>query len=241
MSKAHEEFDLDEIEVKSGKVEKFKVEKDYKYRVGYPLLNANGRIRIAKVDFFSYEDAEGNFTSWRATGNAELDKKAKDAGADLKTRYVTMLVVYRTNKAGAPLSPLAWEVIPVVMDGRKVAALKEINAEWDLATVDVSITTENASYQYHTYTPLKTAIWQLKDGDATLKKLGLDKSIKAEVIAAAEAMSEDMLDAVAFEKSEAKILETLGLTKDSEDDTTAAGDAANIDEDFDDLEVDEIG
>ena len=54
-------------------------------------------------------------------------------------------------------------------------------------------------------------------------------------------MSEDMLDAVAFEKSEAKILETLGLAKDSEDDTTAAGDVANIDEDFDDLEVDEIG
>ena len=116
MSKAYEEYDLDEIEVKSGKVEKFKVEKDYKYRVGYPLLNANGRIRIAKVDFFSYEDAEGNFTSWRATGNAELDKKSKDAGADLKTRYVTMLVVYRTNKAGALFShPLQLGLLPMLM------------------------------------------------------------------------------------------------------------------------------
>jgi len=235
---AVEEFDLDEVEVKSGKVEKFKVEKDHKYRVGYPLLNKNGRVKIAKVDFFSYEDADEHFSSWRASSDKEVNEKAKKAGAVLKTRYVTLLVVYRTNKAGKPLNPLSYEILPVVMDGRKVSALKEINAEWDISTVDISITTENAGYQYHTYTPLKLAIWRLKKGDAQLAKLGLEGPIEEEVIAAAKAMEEDMIDAVAFERSDAKILETLGISEGEEEDSSAAD--ADLDDEFDDLDEDDI-
>lgn len=238
---AVEEFSLDDVEVKSNKIEKFKVEKDYRYRVGLPLINDNGKVIIKKVDFFTLEKDEGTpeakFYSWRASGDPELDRLARERGASLKTRYVTLFVVYRTNKAGQPLNPLTWDILPVVMDGDKVAALKEVNAEWDLATIDLSITTKNAQYQYHTYTPLKTAIWKLPAGDPSLEKLGLSVPITAEVTAAAKAAAVDMVDAVAYERSADWIKQALGLTSTPE---AAVGQPANIDEAFNDLEVSDI-
>nr|DAX81682.1 MAG TPA: hypothetical protein [Bacteriophage sp.] len=232
------ECDLDTVEVKSNIPPKFKVEKDTKYRIGYPLLNANGRVKIKAVDFFSYEPEPDKYASWVATGDPEVDAKAKAKGAELKTRYVTAVVVYRTNKAGQPLNPLTWEVIAVVMDSRKLASLKEINAEWDLATVDVSVTTDNPQYQYHSYTPLKTAIWRLKDGDPTLAKLGLTKSIEAEVIAAAKELDESLSDAVAFTKTPQQVLEILGEAKSEAPKQDEV--AANIDQEFADVDVADI-
>lgn len=232
------EFDLDTVEVKSGILPKFKVEKDTKYRIGFPLLNANGRVKIKAVDFFTYEPDEEKYSAWVATGDPEVDAKAKAAGAELKTRYVTAVVVYRTNKQGQPLNPLTWEVIAMVMDPRKLASLKEINAEWDLATVDVSVTTDNPKYQYHSYTPLKTAIFRLKDGDPTLAKLGLTKSIEAEVLAAANALDENLSDAIAFRRTPQQVLEIIGEAKSEalkQDEV-----AANIDQEFADVDVADI-
>lgn len=235
---ATEEFDLDDVEVKSGKIEKFMVEKDKKYRVGFPLLNEKGRIKIVKVSHYSFTIGEGEneqFNSWRASSDPKVNEAAEAAGAELKSHFVTLVVKYACDKDGKPLIPLNWDVLPVKLDGTKVANLKELNAEWDLAQVDVSISSANPTYQYHTYTPLKKAIWRAPKGDDLLAKLKMDGPIQEAVLAAAKEAEKTMADAIAAEWKDATILKKIGAVKDEEQ----AGGVA-LDEEFSSLGEDDL-
>lgn len=240
---AVEEFDLDEVEVKSGRVEKFMVEKDKKYRVGFPLLNEKGRIKIVRVNHYAYSTGEGDdekFNSWRASLDPKVNEAAEKAGAELKSHFVTCLIKYACNKDGQPLKPLQWEILPVKLDGTKVANLKEINAEWDLATIDVSISSSNPTYQYHTYTPLKKAIWLLEEGDPLLEKLGMEGPIKDQVLAAVAEAEKNMADAIAQEWKDATILRKIGESS-SEEEAGGEDPTAALDNEFADLGDGDLG
>lgn len=232
---------LDDIEVKKDKADKFKVEEGFAYRIGFPLLNDNGRVAIQRVDFYTYEDKDEKFHAWQKSENEEVNKKSEKAGADLKTRYVTAIVVYRTDKAGKPLLPLTWDVKPLVLDNKKLAALKAINAEWDLTTVDLSVTSPNPKMHEHTYTPLKTAIWRLKDAEQ-LKKVQLPASIEADVLVATKEVAEIMSNSIAFKFADSKILSTIGVESEEEKeaDDLGTGASAQKDSDFDNLTADDI-
>lgn len=234
-----EEFDLDDVEVRD-KASAFKVDKDTKYRVGFPLLNGNGRIKLVKVAYLAFEDSEERFHSWQISDDAELNKTAIAMGAEEKSHFVTMLLVYRCDKSGKPLTPLSWDVQPVKLADKKVKNLKEINAEWDLTSIDISLSSDNPSYQEHTYTPLKTAIWRLKDGDPTLAKVKLEASIEADVLEAANAAAETMTEVVAYKLNDAKIKSILGLAADGGAEGNGTGAGVDLDESFNDLGADDL-
>ena len=127
----------------------------------------------------------------------------------------------------------------LLSNSKKVANLKALNAEWDLSTVDLSVTSDNPKFQYHVYTPLRKAIWQFEDDNPTLKSLGLDKGIKADVIAAAEALREEMANAIAPSYKDAYILRKLG--KGGDEDGDAGVDVDALDEEFGDLGEGDLG
>ncbi len=227
---AIEDFDLDDVEVKSGP-NAFKVEKDKKYRVGFPLLKENGRIRIQKVDYYQYSPSEDEYFSFRKPADEELCKQIEAKGAELRSHFVTALLVYRTNSEGKMLTPVDWDIQPVKLNGKKVANLKEINAEWDLATIDVSLSSSNPSFQEHTYTPLRDAIWRAAKDSPILAKLDLKEPITEAVKAAAEARAKEMADAIAYERSDAWIREKLGILSPEEQKAVAqAGKVADFEE-----------
>jgi hypothetical protein len=240
MSSAVEDFDLDDVEVQTGP-NAFKVEKDKKYRVGFPLLKENGRIRIQKVEYYQYSPNDDEYYSFRKPEDAELCKQIEAKGAELRSHFVTALLVYRTNKDGKMLTPVDWEVQPVKLNGKKVSNLKEINAEWDLATIDVTISSSNPAFQEHTYTPLRDAIWRCSKDDEkqakVLEKLSLDKPITEAVTEAAQECAKSMADAVAFERNAAWIRDKLGiLTPEEQKAAETAGKVA----DFEELEEEDL-
>jgi hypothetical protein len=232
MSNAIEDFDLDDVEVKTGP-NKFKVEKDTKYRVGFPLLKENGRILIQKVDYYSYSPNDDEFYSFRKPADEALCKLVEAKGAELKSHFVTALLVYRTNREGKMLTPVDWDIQPVTLNGKKVANLKEINAEWDLATIDLSLSSSNPAFQEHTYTPMKQAIWREGADSKILEKLELKNPITEAVLAAAKECAKTMADAAAQERTEGWIRDKLGIPSPEEAAATAA--AGKV-ADFDDLD-----
>lgn len=235
---SNEEFDLDEVEVRED-TSAFKVEKDHKYRVGFPLLNKNGRIKIVKVDYFAFEDADEKFHSWQKSEDESLNKAAIEKGADEKSHFVTVMIVYRTDKSGKILKPLSYDLMPVKLADKKIKNLKEINAEWDLTSVDLSLTSPNPAYQEHQYTPLKTAIWRAKKGDDTLSKVGADAPIEKEVLEAAAKVAENMTEVVAYSKSDAQIRGILGLTS-TDSEGAVEGKGVDLDEEFEGLSDDDL-
>lgn len=241
---AVEEFDIDDVEVKSDRVEKFMVEKDKKYRVGFPLLNDKGRVKIVKVDHYTLVTGSGEdekFASFQKSSDPEVNKAVEAAGGELKSRFATLMIKYNCDKNGKPLVPLSYEILPVKLDGTKVSNLKDLNSEWDLATIDVSITSSNPTYQYHTYTPLKKAIWLLEKGDPLLEKLGMKKPIKDEVLKAAAEAESTMADAVAQKWKDATILARIGqAAQEDEEDDISASTNAELEEEFGELDEDDL-
>lgn len=236
MSNAVEDFDLDEVEVKTGPTA-FKVEKDKKYRVAFPLLKENGRIRIQKVDYYEYAPDDDTYFKFRKPADAEFCEQIEAKGAELKSMFVTALCVYRTNSEGKILTPVDWDVMPVKLNGKKVNNLKEINGEWDLATIDVSITSANPTFQEHTYTPLKDAVWRVAKDSKVGEKLGLAESLEEAVTKAAQECAKEMADVIAGERNDGWIRDKLNiLTEEEQKASEAAGKVA----DFDDLDDDDL-
>lgn len=242
MNAAVEDFDLDDVEIKPQNMEKFQVEKDKTYRVGFPLVKENGRILIKKVDYFtlttgSEANDDEQYFSFRKSEDPKVNEAAEAAGAELSTRYVTLLIKYATDKNGKPLLPLQWELIPVKLDGKKVAALKALNEEWDLTTIDIKITSDNPTYQYHTYLPLQKSIWAAAKGDKLLDQLNLDGPITADVQKAVASFGEDVgdiADAIAKGWKDSAIMSKLGGVAEE-------ADTAALDDEFADLGDDDLG
>ncbi len=237
------EFSLDDVEVKDNKIEKFMVEKGKEYRIGFPLLNENKRVFIQEVKHYSLTLNEGTddeeYLGFRISSDPKVNQAVEEFGGEVETHYVTVVVKYSTDKGGNPTKPLLWECLPVKLNGKKVANLKTLNDEWDLATVDLKVSSDNPAYQYHTYSPLKKAIWRFEDGNATLKALGLEESIEKKVMEAANELKSVMADAIAPELKDAYILRRIGKGGDASGDSGVDVDA--LDEEFADLGEGDLG
>lgn len=240
---AIEEFDLDNVEVPS--TEKFKVDKNIKYRIGFPLLNASGNPRISKVTYFTMGDND-DFKSWRISDDEAVNELAKKNGAELQHRYITAIINYRCDRSGKPILPLTYEILPVVLGDKKVNDLKAIHQEYGLGKVDLSVTSDNPKFQAHTYIPLKSAFWAVEKPEL-LAKLGLEAPIKDAVIESAELCAANMADVVAYKKSDKDILEmfkgsgaSLGDDMDELEGEADAGASINpedLDEEFAELDI----
>ena len=197
---------IDDINIVE-RADKFKVDAGYTYRIGLPLTK-DGHLQVATVDYFTMGEGQ-KFTSWLASDDESLNEAALKVGADRKTRWVTIFLVYRTDKQGKIASPLTWELKPAVLSKTKVLTLKSFQEEGDLSEIDLKITTDNAEYQNHTYIPLRTCIWRAEVGSEVATNAGLTESIKDEVLARAKEISGTLLETVATLRSDSAIRDIL--------------------------------
>lgn len=162
---------LDEVEPEKRNVEKFKAEPNHKYRIGFPLLNENGKVRIDRVFYFNRFDDnfKGKFIVPDDCDEETLAKFIEVLGEPIY-RYVTAIVVYGTEKDGKLIKPVSYKVLPFVFSDGILADLKSINEEFPLSNHDLLVSLKEGTdpkYQNLTILPTsKEAVWRhekLKD------------------------------------------------------------------------------
>jgi len=184
---------LDEVEPERRTVEKFKAEPNHKYRIGFPLLNENGKVRIDRVFYFNRFDDnfKGKFIVPEDCDEETFGKFIEVLGEPIY-RYVTTIVVYGTEKDGRLIKPINFKVLPFVFADGILADLKAINEEFPLAEHDLLVSLKEGTdpkYQNLTILPTnKEAVWRHEK---------LKDAIQAQV----QEVAKDMHKAVATETS----------------------------------------
>lgn len=203
---------VDEAKVQ-GQTPKFKMsEKDEKTRIHFPFVNpANGQVALKKVVYFNYEDKATN--SWaRFQAPAENSKAyatAKQFCGEPQVSYVTPVLQYSTNSAGKVISGVDFEVIALTLSRTRLKEVKQIQEEYNLGEIDLSVVCTETKYQNLKFSPLKRCA--LNDGFAVVKgRDGLEKKLKLEfsrdeVFESAKACMEEADQAVASRWSETQI------------------------------------
>jgi hypothetical protein len=199
-----EELDIDAVEVNKP-LDKFKFKQGQKYRVTFPLLNKNGKVRIDRVYYFNkFEDREGGIKIKAIVPedctDDQLDKIIAKLG-DPVARYVTPICVYTID--GATKKVVGHQVVPFVFADGTLADIKAINEEFPIAECDLIISLKEGTKE----------IFQNLVILPSNKRL-LDKmSDKDTIIREAQDLAKNMHKAVASEMSCAAIMERAGITQ----------------------------
>jgi hypothetical protein len=146
-------------------LENFKLDKDYKARIA--LIEQDIEVEYTHwVDEFGYVVCHGDYQTLLDTGSdgkcrfckaAENSKAVKPA----RRRFVTWLVLYRTNKAGVPIGPpVSFEIIPWLFGDDKFNDLVNKKEQWgDLRLRDILVECLGKQYQKFRMDVLPEALW----------------------------------------------------------------------------------
>jgi len=221
---------LGEIKPKTSNMEKFKAEKGKKYRLGFPLLNENGKVRIDRVYYFDkFENKEGGIKIKtiipKDCTDDQIDQIISKLG-EPKYRYVTPVIVYGTDNNGVIQKPLSYKIVPLVIADGILADLSSINDEFPLSDHDITVSLKEGTdpkYQNLSIFPTsKQAIW---------KNEKIQDKIQEEV----NEVAKEMHKAVASEMSCSAIMEKIGLNSSSSEYTQSGNTVSEDDIDIDDL------
>lgn len=90
-----------------------------------------------------------------------------------KWRVGAVIIKYGTDKQGNVKQPFSYELLPWLFSEQTYTKLKNLNAEFPLASHDIKVSCTNDDYQHLDITPCNETIWQAKD---TLKKQILEEA-----------------------------------------------------------------
>lgn len=153
-------FGFDNEEIKGGLYEKYKGKKNQVDRGAILYTDPKAMFAGSKVHF-----KERFF----------LCKKGKccEVLGPAKWRVDSVFVKYGTDRQGSIKKPFSFEVLPWIFSESTYVKLKNVNAEFPLATHDIKINCTNEDYQHLDITPCSESIWTAKD---ELKTMVLDQA-----------------------------------------------------------------
>lgn len=216
-------------------LKKFKFDANFKYRIGFPYLKDTPdgkKLNIARVGYFPFNESLKK--SFLVTTDAETNEKARKIMGDVKYRFVTPIIVYKTDSAGKLASPASYDIVPFVFSNDTLKSLQDINLEWNLAEADVYVRIKDGTkvdFQNLTFTVCKEALWSKGKNSA-------------DIMEKATAISENMYTAVAIDASPVQVAKWLGFnndTTDNSDDNTGSsstGASADVDTGVSDEDLD---
>lgn len=214
MSSRFEQTNADEAVPTSDRTQKFKADAGKRYRVCFPLKSANGSVSIIKVPYFPFH--EGLKKSFLTTENQDLNSQVSKIMGEAKTKWVTPIMIYDTDKNGTPIVPPRYEVLPFVFADGVLQMLQQVkSAGHVIAEIDFFISLKDGTdpkFQNLVFTPCTTgnlSAWGKSDKAPAKKAYD-------EVMTEVKAVSEVMHQAVAMDATETQIRQWLGLTANAE-------------------------
>lgn len=225
-----------------------------KARIAFPLTKQNGAIVQKPVHFFQYSDNETK--KWAKFFVPEnKDSKAYELAlrvcGEPITAYVTPVVVYATNDKGAIVaSPVDYNIVAMILRGKRLERLKTICSEYNLRDYDLIATCDEPKFQDISFMTTSVCAFRVNEiksknrqGQEITLNIGIDTD---NVIKESLEFFENIESAVASKWSDASIekfcLEVLGEEAtpkksggwDEDPDVTVVGhipEAENFDED----------
>ena len=165
--------------------DKAKFRQDWTYLVGFPNVD-NDEVLIRRVEYYKWNN-ERKIPGFIVPANEDLKRKADLVMGQIQTRWVTPIIIYRSdNQGNVIMDPFDYEILPFVMDKKKLSALKSINVTYPLGSVDIKITCQGEQYQDLIFLPMKNCIWRMIND----RKPELGKKILEDVKVCAETMHE---------------------------------------------------
>lgn len=142
-----------EIEQSSKFGEKFKLKKDETARIGiiYPK-EGKGALKSKKSLWFA--DSDGNKFNIDVSCIPD-DLKSKFKLDEAKQKIGCLVVRYKVDKAGKLISPLEFDILEWIFSTKKYNELLQINNEYPLSTVDLSVKCVDEKFQDYTLVPTK--------------------------------------------------------------------------------------
>lgn len=163
--------------------ENFKLKKDEKARV--LLIEQEFDVEFVHwVDEFGYAICQGDYTTLMKEGTDSRCKFCQVADANgavkkARRKFVTLVVVYRTNSKGQVLTPISVDVQPWVFGDDKFNDLLAKKEQWqDLRQHDLGIECLGEQYQKMRIDVLPDAVW-LKDDETKALVAAAFKESKA--------------------------------------------------------------
>lgn len=152
-------YSLDTLEVRNKRVEKARFEENRKYRIGFPWVDSNGNIQVKAVQFYKFNEALRR--GFLVPTDPDLRRKSDKVMGNPEVRYVTPIIIYRTQPNGELYKgELDFEIMPLVMDARKVAKIKEVHQLHSLVSNDLRVTCIGEKYQDLEFIPVPPSIWK---------------------------------------------------------------------------------
>lgn len=219
---------INAVEVNSNKVPTLRApDKGVSLYFDFPFVTDDGSFPVEKVTFFRLEtlDEEGKtrYHKIKKPEDEELTEVLLKIAEPL-VRYTTVVLELtgRMKGAGKDKRLSVTDVIPkvLVLDDKKITALQTIVANNDISTIDITVTSNNPSFQEMSFI---ASVGQ--DGEASYKNCPVFESDDEidEVLDDAASLFEEGWKAVCKEYSDAKIRQLIKQT----------------DSDYDELDEDE--
>lgn len=187
MSDNVETFGFENEEIKGGIYDKYKGKKGEVHRIGIVYTDPKAMFAGAKIHF--------NTRFFLCKKSICCEKLGPP-----KWRVGAVLCKYSTDRSGNLRTPFAYELLPWMFSEQTYMKLKNVNAEFPLATHDIKISCTNDEYQHLDITPCNEIIWTTKD------------ALKKQVLEEAKPIWEYVKRGLASDLSVEEIKELLGLS-----------------------------
>lgn len=187
MSDNVETFGFENEEIKGGIYDKYKGKKGEVHRIGIVYTDPKAMFAGAKIHF--------NTRFFLCKKGICCEKLGPP-----KWRVGAVLCKYSTDRSGNLRTPFAYELLPWMFSEQTYMKLKNVNAEFPLATHDIKISCTNDEYQHLDITPCNEIIWTTKD------------ALKKQVLEEAKPIWEYVKRGLASDLSVEEIKELLGLS-----------------------------
>jgi len=187
MSENVETFGFENEEIKGGIYDKYKGKKGEVHRIGIVYTDAKAMFAGAKIHF--------NTRFFLCKKGICCEKLGPP-----KWRVGAVLCKYATDRSGNLRTPFSYELLPWMFSEQTYMKLKNVNAEFPLATHDIKISCTNDEYQHLDITPCNEIIWTNKE------------ALKKQVLEEAKPIWEYVKRGLASDLSVEEIKELLGLS-----------------------------
>lgn len=201
---------INSVEVNSNKVPTFRApDKGVSLYFDFPFVTEDGSFPVEKVTFFRIEtigeDGKERYNKIKKPDDEKLTEELLKI-AEPVTRYTTVVLELsgRMKGTGKDKRLSVTDVVPkvLVLDDRKITALQTIVANNDISTIDITVTSNNPSFQEMSFIASTG-----QDGEASYKSCPVFESDEEidELLDDAASLFEEGWKAVCKEYSEAKI------------------------------------
>ena len=201
---------INSVEVNSNKVPIFRApDKGVSLYFDFPFVTEDGSFPVEKVTFFRVEtigeDGKERYNKIKKPDDEKLTEELLKI-AEPVTRYTTVVLELsgRMKGTGKDKRLSVTDVVPkvLVLDDRKITALQTIVANNDISTIDITVTSNNPSFQEMSFIASTG-----QDGEASYKSCPVFESDEEidELLDDAASLFEEGWKAVCKEYSEAKI------------------------------------